>query len=58
MLRILHLADELLSLQLYRTELGLYIDVVFVDVCTHLVLLEGEETCPERRIFPSRLFQL
>ena len=58
MLRILHLADELLSLQLYRTELGLYIDIVLVDVCPHLVLLEGEETCPERRIFPSRLFQL
>ena len=41
MLRILHLADELLSLQLNRTEFGLYINIVLVDVCSHLVLFEG-----------------
>ena len=58
MLRILHLADELLSLQLDCTELGLYIDIALVDVCSHLVLFEGQKTRPERRILLPRLFQL
>ena len=56
MLRILHLADELLSLQLDCTEFGLYIDIVLVNVCSHLVLFECEETRPERRILLPRLF--
>ena len=46
MLCILHLVNEFLSLQLHSAEFGLDVDIALVEVRSHLVLLESEQTGP------------
>lgn len=46
-LRVFHLVQELLPLELQSAELCLHFDIAFVDVGAHFFLFEGQKTGPQ-----------
>ena len=46
-LRVFHGVEELLSLELEGTELGLHIYIAFIKIGAHLFLFESQQAGPE-----------